>query len=65
MSDELEALPAQLKKYVDGLPESAIRVIDESCRRARNNWLHGTREDALFEIDSEAESDDESEGTGA
>ena len=65
VSDELEALPAQLKKHVDGLPESAIRVIDESCRRARNNWLHGTGEDALFEIDSEAESDDESEGTGA
>lgn len=58
VADELESLPSNLKKSVDDLPEAAIAVIDETCRRARNNWLHATSSfDEGFGLDDDSDSE--------
>ena len=58
VSDELSALPSILKKVSPDLPESVITAIDESCRKARTNWVHAT---ASLEISADEIDDNQEE----
>jgi phage terminase Nu1 subunit (DNA packaging protein) len=57
--ERLEALPAQLRKEVSGLPQEALDAIDAVIVSARNEWARAANAAALAA--ASAPDDDEAE----